>query len=73
MQDNQPTAQIAARHNIFQQMTPQMSWIFSALVGIDPGVSRLVGEIVSHTATTPRIRDAKMKAYVVELVRIAVC
>ena len=47
MQENQPAAQIAARHNIFPQMEPYMSCIFLVLVGIDPGVSRLGGEIVT--------------------------
>ena len=28
MQENQLAAQIAARHNIFPQMAPYMSWIF---------------------------------------------
>ena len=31
-----------------------MSWIFLVLVGIDPGVSRLGGEIVSHNTTDAR-------------------
>ena len=30
---------------------PYMSWIFLVLVGFDPGVSRLEGEMVSHYAT----------------------
>ena len=51
MQENQPAAQIAAKHNIFSRMAPYMSWIFLVLVGIDPGVSRLGGEIVSHNTT----------------------
>ena len=51
MQENQPAAQIAANHSIFPQMVPYMSWIFLVLVGIDPGVSRLGGEIVSHNTT----------------------
>ena len=49
MQENQQAAQIAARHNIFPQMGLYiMSWIFLVLVGIDPGISGLGGEIVSH-------------------------
>ena len=48
MQENQPAAQIAARHDIFPQMAPYMSWIFLVLMGIDPGVSHLGSEIVSH-------------------------
>ena len=51
MQENQPEAQIAAKCNIFPRMAPYMSWIFLVLVGIDPGVSRLGGEIVSHNTT----------------------
>ena len=47
MQENQPAAQIAARHNIFPQMKPYMSCIFLVLVGFDPRVSRLGGEIVT--------------------------
>ena len=55
MQENQPAAQIAARHNFFAQMAPYMSWIFLLLVGIiDPEVSRLGGEIVSHNTTDAR-------------------
>ena len=51
MQENQSAAQIAAEHNISPHMAPYMSWIFLVLVGIDPGVSRLGGEIVSHNTT----------------------
>ena len=51
MQENQQTAQIAAKHNIIPQNAPYMSWIFLVLVGIDPGVSHLGGEIVSHNTT----------------------
>ena len=51
MQENQQAAQIAAKHNIIPQMAPYMSWIFLVLVGIDPGVSHLGGEIVSHNTT----------------------
>ena len=51
MQENQQAAQIAAEHSIISQMAPYMSWIFLVLVGIDPGVSRLGGEIVSHNTT----------------------
>ena len=51
IQENQPAAQIAAKHNIFSCMASYMSWIFLVLVGIDPGVSRLGGEIVSHNTT----------------------
>ena len=51
MQENQPAAQIAAKRNIFPHMAPYMSWIFVVLVGIDPGVSRLGGEIVTHNST----------------------
>ena len=40
MKENQLAAQIAARHNIFPQMAPYMSWIFLVLVGIDPGQGR---------------------------------
>ena len=40
MQENQPAAQTAAKHNIFPHMAPYMSWIFLVLVGIDPVVSR---------------------------------
>ena len=28
MQENQPAAQIAAKHSIFPQMAPYMSWTF---------------------------------------------
>ena len=48
MQENQPEVQIAAKHNIFPQIAPYMSWIFLVLVEIDPRVSCLGGEIVSH-------------------------
>ena len=51
MQANQQAAQIAAELNIFPQMAPYMSFIFLVLVGIDPGISRLGGEIVSHNTT----------------------
>ena len=54
MQENQLAAQIAAKHNIFSRMAPYMSWIFSVLVGMDPGVSRLGGEIASHNTTDAR-------------------
>ena len=54
MQANQQAAQIAAEHNIFPQMTPYMSCTVLVLVGIDPGVSRLGGEIVSHNTTDAR-------------------
>ena len=54
MQENQPAVQIAAKHSFFPQMMPYMSWIFLVLVGIDPGVSRLGGEIVSHNTTNAR-------------------
>ena len=54
MQENQRAAQIAAKHSIFPQMAPYMSWIFKVLVGIDPGVSHLGGEIVSHNTTDAR-------------------
>ena len=54
MQENQQAAQIAAKHNIFSRMAPYMSWIFLVLVGIDPGVSHLGGEIVSHNTTDAR-------------------
>ena len=54
MQENQLAAQIAAEHNIFPQMAPYMSWIFLVQLGIDPGVSRLGGEIVSHYTTDAR-------------------
>ena len=54
MQENQPAAQITARHNIFPQMAPYMSWIFLVLVGIDPGVYHLGSEIVSHNTTDAR-------------------
>ena len=50
MQENQPAAQIAAKHNIFSRM----SWIYLVLVGIYPGVSRLGGEIASHNTTDAR-------------------
>ena len=59
MQENQPAAQIAAKHNIFSCMEPYMSWIFLVLVGIDPGVSRLGGEIVSHNTTDARHGPSK--------------
>ena len=55
MQENQQAAQIAAKHNIIPQMAPYMSWIFLVLVGIDPGVSHLRGEIVSHNTTDARV------------------
>ena len=58
MQENQPAAQIAAKHNIFSRMAPYMSWIFLVLVGIDPRVFRLGGEIVSHNTT-----DAHLVCY----------
>ena len=47
IQENQPAAQIAARHNIFfqNQMEPYMSWIFLVLAGIYPGFTSLGGEI----------------------------
>ena len=48
MQENQLAAQIAARHNIFSQLASYMSCIFLVLVGIDPGSSRLGGELVCH-------------------------
>ena len=54
MQENQLAAQIAAEHNIFPQMALFMSWIFLVLMGIDPGVSLLGGEIVSHNTTDTR-------------------
>ena len=54
LQENQPAIQIAAKHSIFSRMVPYMSWIFLVLVGIDPGVSRLGGEIVSHYTTDTR-------------------
>ena len=54
MQENQPAAQIAARHNIFPQMAPYMLCIFLVMVGIDPGVSRLRDEIFSHNTTDAR-------------------
>ena len=38
-----------------------MSWIFLVLVGIDPGVSHLGGEIVSHNTT-----DAQQVALLVQ-------
>ena len=44
MQENQPVARIAARHNICRHM----SWIFLLLVVIDPACE----------ATTPRMRDS---------------
>ena len=56
MQENQPAAQIAAEHNVFSRMAPYMSWIFLVLVGIDHGVSRLGGEIVSHNTTDALLR-----------------
>ena len=34
MQENQSAVQIDARHNIFPQMAPYISWIFLALVEI---------------------------------------
>ena len=52
--ENQPAAQIAAKHSIFPYMVPYMSWIFLVLVGIDSRVSRLGGKIVSHN---PRMCD----------------
>ena len=54
MQENQQAAQIAAKHNISSQMAPYIPRIFLVLVGIDPGVSRLGGEIVSHDTTDAR-------------------
>ena len=54
LQENQPAAQIAAKHNIFSRMAPYMLWIFLVLVGIDPGVSHLGGEIASHNTTDAR-------------------
>ena len=51
MQENQLAAQITARHNIFLQMAPYMSWIFLLLAGIDPGVYHLGRDIVSHNTT----------------------
>ena len=54
MQENQSAAQIAAKHNIFPQMASFMSWNFLVWVGIDPGVSLLGGEIVSHNSTDAR-------------------
>ena len=54
MQENQPAAQIAVKHSFFPQMAPYMSRIFLVLVGIDPGVSRLGGETVSHNTTDAR-------------------
>ena len=60
MQANQHAAQIAAEHKIFSQMAPYMSCIFLVLVGIDPGVSRLGGEIASHNTTDAR---QKMKLH----------
>ena len=54
MQEYQPAAQITARHNIFPQMAPYMSWIFLVLVGIDPGVYHLWSKIVSHNTTDAR-------------------
>ena len=51
MQENQLAEKVAAEHNIFLRMAPYMSGIFLVLVGIDPGVSCLGGEIVSHNNT----------------------
>ena len=52
MQENQSAVQIAAKQNIFPQMTPYICHeSFLVLVGIDPGVSRLGGKIVSHNTT----------------------
>ena len=62
MQENQQAAQIAAKHNIIPQMAPYMSWIFLVLVGIDPGVSHLGGEIVSHNTTDARHHAESSKA-----------
>ena len=48
MQENQPTAQIAVRHNIFPQMAPYTCTYVMNLFGaggIDPKVSRLGGAI----------------------------
>ena len=55
IQKNRLATKIAAKHNIFSQMVPYMSRMFSVLVGIDPGVSRLGGEIVGHNTTDARI------------------
>ena len=57
MQDNQPAAQIAAKHSIFPQMVPNMSWIFLVLVGIDLGVPCLGGKIDSHNTTDARLEN----------------
>ena len=57
-QENHPAAQISAKHNTFSQMAPYMSWIFVVLVGIDPGVSLLGGEI--H----PRMRGKEMIVHI---------
>ena len=57
MQENQQAARIAAKHNIISQMAPYMSWIFLVLVGVDPEVSHLGGEIVSHNTTDARQFD----------------
>ena len=54
IQENQTAAQNAAKHSIFPQMEPYMSWIFLVLVGVDPGVYRLGGEMVSHNTTDAR-------------------
>ena len=67
MQENQLAAQNAARHNIFPQMAPYISCIFLVLVGIDPGVSRLGGKIVSHNTTDARQKKSGMKAVEGEL------
>ena len=45
---NQPTAQTAARHNIFPQLAPYLSGIVTFLVENQPGASRLGGEIGRH-------------------------
>ena len=64
MQENKLAAQIAAKHNNLSRMAPYMSWIFLVLVGIDPGVSRLGGEIVSHNTTDARqTTDARKQIY----------
>ena len=64
MQENQPGVQIAAKHNIFLQMVPYMSWIFLVLVRIHPGVSSLGGKIVSH-----HIADARQVPIIIKAVK----
>ena len=60
MQENQPAAHIAAQHNISSSdgAIYVMNLFGAGMVGIDSGVSRLGGEIVSHNTANARQKNA---------------